>query len=221
MSERSGSDPVAGGVEVLVARTGVANIASMLAGLSRAGARPCLCDDADELAHADRVVLPGVGSFGAAMRCLSANGLGHAIRERVKAGRATLAVCLGLHLLGTGSEESPDVAGLAVIDFSATRFDPGSPGPLRVPQLGWNTVEPDPGCALLRQGHAYFANSYRVVDPPAGWRCAMTDYGGRFVAAIERGPVLACQFHPELSGRWGLELLARWIAGDDGGEATC
>jgi imidazole glycerol phosphate synthase glutamine amidotransferase subunit len=219
MADRSASDAVTGGVEVVVARTGVANVASMLAGLTRAGARARLSADADEVTRAARVVLPGVGSFGAAMRSLRDNGLDEAIRDRIAAGRATLAVCLGLHLLGHGSEESPDVDGLGVIDFHAARFD----GPtLRVPQLGWNTVDPDPDCAMLRRGHAYFANSYRVVGPPAGWRCATTDYGGPFVSAIERGPVLACQFHPELSGRWGLDLLARWIGhGADDGGASC
>ena len=68
------------------------------------------------------------------------------------------------------------------------------------------------GSRYLLDGYAYFANSYRLADPPSGWQCAIADYGGPFVAAIERGPVLACQFHPELSGDWGLAMLARWLS---------
>ncbi|MCP4246745.1 MAG: imidazole glycerol phosphate synthase subunit HisH, partial [bacterium] len=88
-----------------------------------------------------------------------------------------------------------------------TRFGAG----VRVPQLGWNRVEPTPGCVLSQPGYAYFANSYRLVECPTGWRAAYADHGGRFVAALERGPLLACQFHPELSGSWGIALLGRWL----------
>ena len=77
---------------------------------------------------------------------------------------------------------------------------------------------PDRGCALLQGGFAYFANSYRLTSLPPGWRGAWADHGGRFVAALERGAVLACQFHPELSGAFGHDLLRRWLAlGADGG----
>jgi imidazoleglycerol phosphate synthase glutamine amidotransferase subunit HisH len=81
------------------------------------------------------------------------------------------------------------------------------PGVLR-PQLGWNLVR---GGDLVADGYAYFANSYRLTDVPDGWRAATCDHGGVFVAALERGPQLACQFHPELSGAWGHALLARWL----------
>ncbi|MBN2447452.1 MAG: hypothetical protein JXO22_12040, partial [Phycisphaerae bacterium] len=66
-------------------------------------------------------------------------------------------------------------------------------------------------CRLLTTGYAYFANSYRLTEVPAGWQAARTEYGGTFIAAIERGDVLACQFHPELSAAWGLGLLRRWL----------
>ena len=89
----------------------------------------------------------------------------------------------------------------------ARRFGEG----VRVPQLGWNQIVPAAECQLLRGGYAYFANSYRLIEPPPGFAVATADHGGPFVAAIERGPLLACQFHPELSGAWGIELLRRWI----------
>jgi imidazole glycerol-phosphate synthase subunit HisH len=194
--------------DVVIVRTGTANLASMLAGLRRAGASPRLAETADDVRAADRVVLPGVGAFAAAMETLEASGAAAALAERVRAGRPTLAVCLGLQLLGGASEESPGARGLGVFDATARRFGEG----VRVPQIGWNRVTPSATSKLVREGDAYFANSYRLVDAPAGWAASLADHGGSFVAALERGPVLACQFHPELSGAWGLELLERWLA---------
>jgi imidazoleglycerol phosphate synthase glutamine amidotransferase subunit HisH len=96
------------------------------------------------------------------------------------------------------------------------------PDTVRVPQLGWNRVQPDDDCRLLLPGWAYFANSYRLTGRTDGWSCAFTDHGGPFVSAVERGPVLACQFHPELSGHWGLSLVARWLAYEGGtGGGSC
>lgn len=196
--------------------TGTANLASIVAGLERAGATPRLIHSADEIGRAARVVLPGVGAFAAAMGQLEGDGAAAALVERVRAGHPTLAVCLGLQLLCEESEENPGVAGLGVVPARVSRF----PATVRVPQLGWNLVEPEAGCRLLRPGHAYFANSYRLAATPPGWRAARADHGGRFVAALERGAVLACQFHPELSGSWGQELLKRWLAAGNAGEVA-
>jgi len=193
--------------EVIVVRTGTANLASVLAGLRRVGAAPRLSDNAAEIEQAARVVLPGVGAFGAAMERLQETGLEQVLRERIAAQRPTLAICLGMQLLCEGSEETPGVAGLGAVAGEVTRIS----GAVRVPQLGWNRVEADESCRLLNSGYAYFANSFKLDAVPIGWRAAYTDHGGRFVAAMERGPVLACQFHPELSGRWGLELCRRWF----------
>lgn len=193
---------------VCVVRTGSANLASVVAALRRMGAEPEVTVDPAAVRTAHRLVLPGVGAFGAAMAHLRSAGLDGAVREHVMAERPFLAICLGLQLLGTGSEESPGVEGLGVVKARASRFPQG----LIVPQLGWNLVEPAPGCQLLEPGYAYYANSYRFSDAPDGWASATTDHGGNFVAAIERGPMLACQFHPELSGQWGKALLERWLA---------
>ncbi len=197
---------------VTIVRTGAANLASVCAALKRIGATPELCDDADPIEAAALLVLPGVGAFGAAMTALHARNLAAPLRRRVLAGRPTLAICLGMQLLCAGSEETPGVAGLGVFDSQIVRFAE----PLRVPQLGWNLIAPEAGKAaavspLLRPGFAYFANSYCLRTPPAGWHAALADYGGPFVAALERGPLLACQFHPELSGAWGQALLQRWL----------
>jgi imidazole glycerol-phosphate synthase subunit HisH len=193
--------------DVVVVPTGTANIASVLTALRRVGADPRHATTPSDVADAVGVVLPGVGTFGAAMGAVEASGLRAALRSRLSAGRATLAVCVGMQLLCEASVESPDAAGLGVVPATVRRFE-GAP---RVPQLGWNRVEPSPGSRFVEPGWAYFANSYRIESVPDGWVVSSSDYGGSFVAAMERGAVLACQFHPELSGDWGSALLRRWL----------
>lgn len=200
------------GDEVLVVKTGVANVASMLAGLRRAGANPVLVEDGERLLTASRVVVPGVGAFGTAMQALKDMNIVELLVERLERRLPTMTVCLGLQILGHASEESPGVKGLGVVDASATRFV----GDIRVPQLGWNYVRADDGSRYLQDGYVYFANSYRWTEVRGDWRCARGEYAGSFVGAVESGGVLACQFHPELSGRYGHELMTRWL--ERGGE---
>jgi len=203
--------------DVFVVQTGTANTASVLAGLKRAGAQPQLTNDPDLVRQADRVVLPGVGALAAAMKQLEADGLTDSLRQRVTGGRPTLAICLGLQLLGTTSEESPGSRGLGLLDVAVKRFPEG----VTVPQMGWNQVAPEAACRYVQPGYAYFANSFRLPLAPEGWPAAWTDHGGPFVAAMEKGDVLACQFHPELSGLWGQDLLQSWIEGRPRGGAAC
>lgn len=192
--------------DIACVRTGTANLASIIASFERLGKTVRLTESAADVRDAPLVVLPGVGSFGAGAARLRELNLVDAIRERVSAGRPFLGICLGLQLLCESSEESPGVEGLRLIPAPVTRFPPT----LRVPQLGWNDLTPDPACAMLRPGPVYYANSYRLQTPPSGWLAATTEYAGPFVGALERGPILLCQFHPELSGRFGAQLLARW-----------
>lgn len=195
-------------MKVLLVPTGTANLASVRAALERAGAEPVLAQDAAEIVDYDRVLLPGVGAFGAGMSGLRSRGWEAPLAARIRAGRPTLTICLGLQLCCEASAESPGVPGLGVVPGVVTRF----PDTVRVPQLGWNHVEPEAGCELLQPGHAAYANSYRLDRAPGeGWLAATSDHGGPFVAALERGAVLLCQFHPELSGAWGAGLLARWL----------
>jgi imidazole glycerol phosphate synthase glutamine amidotransferase subunit len=196
---------------VVILSTGVANVASVMTALGRLGVEPRLTEDVGEVERAGRVVLPGVGAFGAGMERLRALGAVEVLRARVEAGRPTLAVCLGLQLLCASSEEDPGVEGLGLVARPVRRFA----GPVRVPQMGWNLTEPEAGCAMLERGYAYFANSYRLDGVDEGWSASYSDHGGRFVAGMERGAVLACQFHPELSGAWGLALLERWLKGGE------
>jgi glutamine amidotransferase len=198
-------------IEVVVVRTGSANLASVVAAFTRLGAIVRLSDEAGEIDTARRVVLPGVGAFAAAMDQLRGRELVRPLLSRVEQGRPILSICLGMQLLAQTSEESPGVAGVGAISGHVRRFGGG----VRVPQLGWNTVEVQPGCRVLQSGFAYFANSYCLDEIPEGWSGATADHGGSFVAGIERGCVLACQFHPELSGDWGLALLRRWLTSED------
>jgi cyclase len=179
----------------------------MIAALQRAGGSPVMVSDPELVRRAPRLVVPGVGAFAAARAGLESAGLWGPLRERIEAGLPTLVVCLGLQLLCAGSEESPGVPGLGVVGEQVRRF----PSAVRVPQLGWNLVEASPACRWLESGHAYFANSYHLPSAPAGWAAAMATHGVPFVAAMEWGAVLACQFHPELSGAWGLALIERWL----------
>lgn len=207
-----------------VVRTGTANLASVLAALRRVGVEPFETQDADVVASSALVVLPGVGSFNAAMATLSEYaGLAGAIAERARTGRPLLAICLGFQVLFDASDESPGVRGLGVLPGAVRRFTGGAG--LRVPQMGWNTIEPDRACAALESGDVYFANSFRIGEAdwaaPAGWSPAWCVHGERFVAAVEAhaGRVVACQFHPELSGAFGASMLQRWV--EKSREASC
>lgn len=201
--------------DVVIVHTGAANLASVMAAFDRLGRSVQVTDNAFAVRSAKRVVLPGVGAFTPVAKRLNENGLGEALSYRIEEDLPTLAVCLGLHLLAAGSEEGEGAAGLGILEVGASRY----PDTVVVPQLGWNSVTADSDCRLLRDGAAYFANSYRLTDHPPGWNVAWSDHGGPFVAAVERGNVLGCQFHPELSGARGQELIARWL--DCRGESQC
>jgi glutamine amidotransferase len=193
---------------IVIVRTGTANLASVRAAFERQGHKVELTEDPRRVIEADRLVLPGVGAFGAAMEELRHKGLAVPLQQRARANRSLLAICVGMQLLCRESTESPGARGLAIVDSSVERFGGRD---VRVPQLGWNDVRAPAGSRFVRTGVAYFANSYRLLDAADDWVAASADYGGRFVAAMERGNILACQFHPELSGAWGAALLARWV----------
>ncbi|MCL1692961.1 MAG: imidazole glycerol phosphate synthase subunit HisH [Actinomycetia bacterium] len=195
--------------DVVIVPTGTANIASVNAAFRRLDAEPKPAESPDDVGDADYLVLPGVGAFGAAMGRIDEQGFRESLVDRIEEGRPTLAICLGMQLLGEKSDESPQVSGLGAVPERVTRF----PQNLTVPQLGWNRVTPDSTSRFLESGWAYFANSYKFETVPDGWIGARTEYGGEFASAIERGNVLACQFHPELSGAWGADLLRRWLDG--------
>lgn len=190
-----------------IIRTGIANTASVAAALDRAGCVVHMTNYPAAVECADLLVLPGVGAFGAGMEHLREHKLIERVTRRINEGRPTLAICLGMQLLCARSEETPGVEGLGIVDAPVERFPEGA----LTPQFGWNVVRPDEDFGWTRNGHAYFANSYRLTTAPAGWSCVWSDHAGSFVAAMRRGNVLACQFHPELSGHFGASLLRAWM----------
>jgi len=197
---------------VTIVPTGAANTASVMVAFERLGVTTRPADTPDDVEGAERLVLPGVGAFAAAMNRIDNGTLREPLVRRVTDGRPTLAICLGLQLLAEASEESPGAAGLGVVPDTVTRFS----AHLTVPQLGWNRVDPDSDSRFVEPGWAYFANSYKLDSVPDGWVGAWTGYGSPFVSTIERDAVLACQFHPELSGPWGSGILERWLDGTGG-----
>lgn len=206
---------------IQIINTGVANIRSLQAAFDRLEVSWNLTEDAGEVETASHVVLPGVGAFAAAAESLDRLALRDSIRARLEnPNQSTLCICLGMQLLCEASEEAESAVGLGVIPQTIKRFADDVP----VPQLGWNTVSPvDENQAPYAVGEAYFANSFRLIDtPPDDWGFAQTDYGGTFISSVWRGKTLACQFHPELSGQWGQQVLANWIAGNvQAGATSC
>ncbi|MFP4270154.1 MAG: imidazole glycerol phosphate synthase subunit HisH [Alphaproteobacteria bacterium] len=192
---------------VVVVPTGTANLASVRAAFERLGRRVGLTAAPDVILAADHVLLPGVGAFGPAMETLARSGADAALKRRIEADRPTLAICVGHQLLFATSDESPGVRGLAVVDAHVGRFGEG----VRRPQFGWNEITPAGEARFLRPGFAYFANGYRATAAP-GWTVATAEHGGRFVASMEKGRVVGCQFHPELSGDYGKALLEAWLS---------
>lgn len=183
---------------VRILPTGAANLRSVQVAFKSLVDEVVLIDSPDQILDPAPMVLPGVGAFGPAMEGLRESGRDALIRERIANGLPTLCICLGMQLLLEGSEEAPGVDGLGLAEGVARRFE----GSMRVPQMGWNSVE---GTFF------YFANSFRLADGPTGWNCAMADYGGQFVASMRKAKVLACQFHPELSGAGGVNLIQEWL----------
>lgn len=199
--------------EVLIIKTGVANTASVEAAFRRCQVLPILSDDPQQIAEAKQVVLPGVGAFGPAMAKLRQSGIDEVLVQRINADQPLLGICLGMQLLFASSDESPGVEGLGLFDAQISLLNDKQ---LRVPHFGWNQVQSFGTTKYLNSGYAYFAHSFRVRESDfkqgsvSGTR---SEYGSTFISALERGRLLACQFHPELSGDWGAQILQNWLEG--------
>jgi len=196
---------------VAVLDYGIGNLRSAEKALAHLGAPVVLTRDPVQVREAVGVVLPGVGHFGACMHALHAAGLHDLALEAAHSGRPFLGVCIGMQMLFEGSDEAPGVAGLGVLPGRVTKL----PATVKLPQIGWNTIERVPGSALVAgladPAWLYFVHSYAAEtddDVVAAW----ADHGRRFVAAVERENVWATQFHPEKSGATGLQLLGNFVA---------
>jgi glutamine amidotransferase len=185
----------------------VANVANIARALRTAGAELEITSDPIAIASAQKLVLPGVGSFIAAMQWLRENGIDVAIRDAVKRGASLLGVCVGHQLLFDVSHEMGSTLGLGLIRGEVYKFA----GILPVPQIGWNRVAAKgPLFEGVEDGVFYFVNSYAAMNVPDEIACA--DYGGPFTAAVQRERVFGVQFHPEKSSAAGLRVLRNFIA---------
>ncbi len=178
-----------------------------------------LTADPDVVRCADRIVLPGVGSFRACAAGLRAiPGLVEAMAERVQIGAAPfLGICVGMQLLATRGVEHGSTEGLDWITGEVRLITPADPS-IKIPHMGWNDVVPAhhgfghrDAATLIEPGEAYFLHSYHFVPEDGHDIAAITDHGGGLVAAVARDTILGVQFHPEKSQSYGLELLARFL----------
>ena len=186
----------------------VANTANIARALRASGAELSITRDADEIARAPKLVLPGVGSFVAAMQWLRDTHIDDAVRTAVSRGAFLLGICVGHQLLFDTSDEMEATRGLGLLRGAVRRFE----GTLPVPQIGWNRVS---ARATLFDGIApetpfYFVNSYAARG--ADDEIASADYNGPFTAAAQRERVFGVQFHPEKSSKAGLRVLRNFIA---------
>jgi glutamine amidotransferase len=195
---------------------GAGNLQSVHNALKAAGAeRVAVTADPKIVRGARRVVLPGVGSFGACMTGLAAiPGMIEALEKRVLGdGVPFLGVCVGMQLMAERGLEFGETAGLGWIPGQVERIE-RTDREIKVPHMGWNDVSPLPhrnGAQLVEPGEAYFLHSYHFVPEDGRHIAAMTDHGGGLVAAIARDNLLGVQFHPEKSQAYGLGLLARFL----------
>src|SRR5436190_3401096 len=182
----------------------VANVANIARALRAAGADLRVTRDPAVIGSARKLVLPGVGSFVAAMNWLVENGIDVSIRQAVQQGASLLGICVGHQLLFDVSHEMGTTRGLGLIRGEIVKYD----GVLPVPQIGWNRVTSTG--PVVGDGVYYFVNSYAATSTPH--EIARADYGGSFTAAVQNGRVFGVQFHPEKSSSAGLEVLRNFIA---------
>ncbi|WP_271438241.1 imidazole glycerol phosphate synthase subunit HisH [Pontixanthobacter luteolus] len=194
---------------------GAGNLHSVENALKAVGAKVAVTADPDVVRAADRIVLPGVGSFKACAEGLkSIDGLVEAMTERVEIGGAPfLGICVGMQLLATRGLEHGETKGLNWIAGEVELIEKTDPA-IKVPHMGWNDVALTthvPSHDLLEEGEAYFLHSYHFTVSDPHHIAAMTDHGGGLVAAVARDTIVGVQFHPEKSQAYGLALLERFL----------
>lgn len=189
------------------------NIKSVEKAFLSMGEEAVITRDREVILGADRVILPGVGSFGDAMEKLHAYGLVEVIHEVVRRGTPFLGICLGLQLLFERSDESDAVPGLGLLPGEILKI-PDTPG-LKIPHIGWNSLRfPNRGRlfeGIQEDAYVYFVHSYYLKAADEGIVTATTEYGTLIHASVEKDNIFACQFHPEKSSEVGLQILKNFI----------
>lgn len=211
-------------LRVSVVDYGIGNIFSVSRALETCGAEVRLCERAEEVLAADRLVLPGVGAFARGMLGLAERGLVAPLQDYARSGRPLLGICLGMQMLFETSAEFGVHAGLGLIEGKIAAIEPGLEDgvPRKVPHIGWSPLLLPPARAgwdgtLLQdvapETPAYFVHSYTAVPAHEAHRLADAAYGeARIAAAVRKGQIYGCQFHPEKSGATGLAILRSFLA---------
>jgi glutamine amidotransferase len=204
---------------IAIVDSGSGNLRSVEKALARVGADAFITSDADQVARADKIVVPGQGAFGGCVAGLDRAGgaLRAAVMQAIGKGTPFLGICIGMQVLFESSDEDPSCKGLGLFPGRVVRF--AIAPPLKVPHMGWNACHRDAAAALapvLRDTpddtYFYFVHSYFPVPARAADIALTAEHGVRFCAAVARDNLFACQFHPEKSQRAGLALLSRFVA---------
>ena len=189
---------------------GVGNLFSLRSSFAAIGQEAAVTADRETIHAADKIILPGVGAFRDAARKLRESGMGDAVLEEAKRGKHVMGICLGMQLLFEKSYEYGEYEGLGLLKGSVRPIADVIPAGLKIPQIGWNALKLTRDTKLLGRVHTgdyvYFVHSYYAADCDEAV-IATTDYGAELTAAAETGNVHGCQFHPEKSGRVGLDIL--------------
>jgi glutamine amidotransferase len=189
------------------------NIKSVEKALQKLGADVVITKDPQVILSADKVILPGVGSFGDAMNNLKKYGLDEVIHQVVEKGTPFLGICLGLQLLFERSDESPEAVGLGILKGEILRI-PDAEG-LKIPHMGWNSLHLQNNGRLFNglkeNDYVYFVHSYYLKAEDESIVKATTNYSVNIHASVEKDNVFACQFHPEKSSDVGLQILKNFV----------
>ena len=189
---------------------GVGNLFSLCSSLRFIGAESCVSADPETLRRADRLILPGVGAFGDAAEKLRRSGLDRVVLEEAARGKPVFGICLGMQLLFEKSFEYGEHAGLGLLKGQVVGMEGRLPPELKIPHIGWNALHltrPSPLLSRVCEGDCvYFVHSFYAENCGESL-IATAEYGRELAAAVQQGNVIGCQFHPEKSGRVGLNIL--------------
>lgn len=193
---------------------GAGNLQSVKKAFDFIGAESVITDDSKVILSADKILLPGVGSFGDAMDSMAKNGLVEIVKECAQSSKPFLGICLGLQLLFEESEESPGVKGLGIFKGKIRKFSPDMG--LKIPHIGWNSLSIKQKDGIFKDipenAYVYFVHSYYLLAEDENDIATVTNYGIDFHSAVGKNNVFATQFHPEKSGDVGLQILRNFAS---------